>query len=78
MIFLISVNQDIVVIAYQIFDFIQTSSTQYFDNSSIETEFIVKNIVVINFRSIKIKRFTTAEFKTTRNFFIDSSTFSSK
>ena len=75
---LISVNQNIVVTAYQIFDFIQTSNTQYFDNSSIEAKFIVKNIVVINLRSVKIRRFITAEFRITRNFFIHSSTFSSK
>ena len=78
MISLISVSQNIVVTAYQIFDFLQTSSIQYFDNSSIEAEFIVKNIVVINFRSVKIKRFTIVEFRTTQNFFIESSTFSSK
>ena len=78
MIFFPFINDDLLRIAYQIFDFLQTSNIQYFSNSSFETKLIVQNIVIISFRSTKIRKIITAEFKNTRNSSIDSSIYFSK
>ena len=64
--------------AYQIFDFLLTSNNQYFSISSFETKFTIQNIIIISFRSIRVRRIFESFDRKIRNSSIESSQFSSE